>query len=103
MKNARAHITFDGMHTLTIGDGLDAADILAGGLGEPGLDGVNADDHAEKLRNKTEADFLYEGTYVFASIAVSIGDSTGDDADEEWAFGPVWISPDPCGDWHRQR
>ena len=87
VKNARAHMTFDGMHTLTIGDGLDAADILAGGLGDPGLDGVNADDHAEALRNKANTDFLYEGTYGFATVGLSLGDVDAAGGDEEWAFG----------------
>ncbi|MCY4007151.1 MAG: hypothetical protein OXE84_10090 [Rhodobacteraceae bacterium] len=83
----RASVTFDGMHTLTVGHDLDAADTIAGGLGDPGLDGVGADDKAEALRNKTNRDFRYDGTFGFTTIAVSLGDVDETGGDEAWAFG----------------
>ncbi|MCY4005872.1 MAG: porin [Rhodobacteraceae bacterium] len=75
--DGQVHVSINGMHTFTVGDGLDAADILAGGLGEPGLDatGIGADDWAEKLRNATNRDFRYDGKFGMASVALTLGDA----------------------------
>ncbi len=72
------------MHKLTIGADLDAADKVAGGLADPGFDGIGIDDVAEGVWGKSAADVRYDGDFGVASVAISYGDNKGD---AEWAAG----------------
>ena len=86
IADSQVHVIIDN-HKLSIGSGLDSASILAGGLGDPGLDGVNADNHAEMMRNKVAKDFVYMGTFGMATVGVSLGDADAAGDEEEWAAG----------------
>ena len=79
-NNASVHIGMAG-HKLTIGRGLDAADVLAGGIAEVGFDGIGADDAAESLRGGTSVGARYDGSFGIASVAATVGDGN------DWATG----------------
>ncbi|MCY4196037.1 MAG: hypothetical protein OXD33_03820, partial [Rhodobacteraceae bacterium] len=82
-NHGEVYISMD-MHKLTIGSDLDAADKLAGGLADPGFDGIGIDDVAEGVWGKSAADVRYDGDFGVASVAISFGDNAGD---AEWAAG----------------
>ncbi len=82
-NHAEVYISMD-MHTLTIGSDIDAADKIAGGLTDPGFDGIGIDDQAEAVWGGTAADVRYDGDFGVAKVAISYGDNN-DDA--EWAAG----------------
>ena len=79
-NNASVHIGFD-VHTLTIGDGLDAGDVAAGGVADVGFDGIGVDDVAKKLRGGTNVDVVYTGSFGVANVRVSSG------GDDHWGVG----------------
>ncbi|MCY4008106.1 MAG: porin [Rhodobacteraceae bacterium] len=82
-NHGEVYISMD-MHKLTIGSDLDAADKVAGGLADPGFDGIGIDDVAEGVWGKSAADVRYDGDFGVASVAISYGDNKGD---AEWAAG----------------
>ncbi|MCY4007886.1 MAG: porin [Rhodobacteraceae bacterium] len=82
-NHGEIYISMD-MHKLTIGSDIDAADKLAGGLADPGFDGIGIDDEAERVWGGSAADVRYDGDFGVASVAVSYGDKAGD---AEWAAG----------------
>ncbi|MCY4197643.1 MAG: porin [Rhodobacteraceae bacterium] len=82
-NHAEVYISMD-MHKLTIGSDIDAADKIAGGLTDPGFDGIGIDDQAEAVWGDTAADVRYDGDFGVAKVAISYGDNN-DDA--EWAAG----------------
>ena len=82
-NHGEVYISMD-MHKLTIGSDLDAADKLAGGLTDPGFDGIGIDDEAERVWGGSAADVRYDGDFGVASVAISYGDKAGD---AEWAAG----------------
>ncbi len=82
-NHGEVYISMD-MHKLTIGSDLDAADKLAGGLTDPGFDGIGIDDEAERVWGGSAADVRYDGDFGVASVAISYGDNKGD---AEWAAG----------------
>ena len=82
-NHGEVYISMD-MHKLTIGSDLDAADKLAGGLADPGFDGIGIDDRAEAVWGGSAADVRYDGDFGVASVAISYGDNKGD---AEWAAG----------------
>ncbi len=82
-NHGEVYISMD-MHKLTIGSDLDAADKLAGGLKDPGFDGIGIDDVAEGPYGESAADVRYDGDFGVASVAISYGDNAGDAA---WAAG----------------
>ncbi|MCY4195838.1 MAG: porin [Rhodobacteraceae bacterium] len=82
-NHGEVYISMD-MHKLTIGSDLDAADKLAGGLADPGFDGIGIDDVAEGPYGGSAADVRYDGDFGVASVAISYGDNAGDAA---WAAG----------------
>ncbi len=61
---------------ITIGDN-DAADLLAGGIADVGLNGVGVDDVAEGVRGGTAAAFRYDNSFGQIAIAISAGTSDG--------------------------
>ena len=79
-NNASVHIGFD-VHTLTIGDGLDAGDVAAGGVADVGFDGIGVDDVAESLRGGSSVDVVYTGSFGLANVRVSSG------GDDDWGVG----------------
>ncbi|MDE0113072.1 MAG: porin [Albidovulum sp.] len=67
-----------GFGTFTVGD-VDAGDTMASGIADIGYDGIGVDDVAEKLRGKSDRDFLYEfsaGGVSFGVSAAAGGDSS---------------------------
>ncbi|MCY4197576.1 MAG: porin [Rhodobacteraceae bacterium] len=82
-NHGEVYISMD-MHKLTIGSDLDAADKMAGGLADPGFDGIGIDDVAEGVWGKSAADVRYDGDFGVAAVAISYGDNKGD---AEWAAG----------------
>ncbi|MCY4328460.1 MAG: hypothetical protein OXC53_12895, partial [Rhodobacteraceae bacterium] len=82
-NHGEVYISMD-MHKLTIGSDLDAADKLAGGLADPGFDGIGIDDVAEGVYGKSAKQVRYDGDFGVASVAISYGDNAGDAA---WAAG----------------
>ena len=82
-NHGEVYISMD-MHKLTIGSDLDAADKLAGGLADPGFDGIGIDDVAEGVYGKSAKQVRYDGDFGVASVAISYGDKAGD---AEWAAG----------------
>ena len=82
-NHGEVYISMD-MHKLTIGSDLDAADKLAGGLADPGFDGIGIDDVAEGPYGGSAADVRYDGDFGVAKVAISYGDNAGDAA---WAAG----------------
>ncbi len=82
-NHGEVYISMD-MHKLTIGSDLDAADKVAGGLADPGFDGIGIDDVAEGPYGESAADVRYDGDFGIASVAISYGDNKGD---AEWAAG----------------
>ena len=82
-NHGEVYISMD-MHKLTIGSDLDAADKLAGGLADPGFDGIGIDDVAEGVWGGSAADVRYDGDFGVASVAISYGDNAGD---ADWAAG----------------
>ncbi|MCY4195431.1 MAG: hypothetical protein OXD33_00670 [Rhodobacteraceae bacterium] len=82
-NHAEVYISMD-MHKLTIGTDLDRADQLAGGLNDPGFDGIGIDDVAEAVWGKTARDVRYDGDFGVAKVAITYGDNKGD---AEWAAG----------------
>ena len=82
-NHGEVYISMD-MHKLTIGSDLDSADKLAGGLADPGFDGIGIDDVAEGPYGGSAADVRYDGDFGVASVAISYGDNAGDAA---WAAG----------------
>ena len=82
-NHAKVYISMD-MHKLTVGSDLDATDKAAGGLADPGFDGIGIDDVAEGVWGKSAADVRYDGDFGVASVALSYGDNAGD---AEWAAG----------------
>ncbi len=82
-NHGEVYISMD-MHKLTIGSDIDAADKVAGGLADPGFDGIGIDDVAEGVWGKSAADVRYDGDFGVASVAISYGDNAGD---AEWAAG----------------
>ncbi len=82
-NHGEVYISMD-MHKLTIGSDLDAADKTAGGLADPGFDGIGIDDVAEGVWGGSAADVRYDGDFGVASVAISYGDNKGD---AEWAAG----------------
>ena len=82
-NHGEVYISMD-MHKLTIGSDLDAADKVAGGLADPGFDGIGIDDVAEGVWGKSAADVRYDGDFGVAKVAISYGDNAGD---AEWAAG----------------
>ncbi len=82
-NHAKVYISMD-MHKLTIGSDLDAADKTAGGIADPGFDGIGIDDVAEGPYGESAADVRYDGDFGVASVAMSYGDNAGD---AEWAAG----------------
>ncbi|MCY4327373.1 MAG: hypothetical protein OXC53_07290, partial [Rhodobacteraceae bacterium] len=82
-NHGEVYISMD-MHKLTIGSDLDAADKLAGGLTDPGFDGIGIDDEAERVWGGSAADVRYDGDFGVAKVAISYGDKAGD---AEWAAG----------------
>ena len=61
---------------ITIGDN-DAADLLAGGIADVGLNGVGVDDVAESVRGQTAKAFRYDNSFGQISVAISAGTSAG--------------------------
>ncbi|MCY4007415.1 MAG: hypothetical protein OXE84_11440 [Rhodobacteraceae bacterium] len=82
-NHGEVYISMD-MHKLTIGTDLDRADQLAGGLADPGFDGIGIDDVAESVWADTARDVRYDGDFGVAKVAISYGDNKGD---AEWAAG----------------
>ncbi len=82
-NHGEVYISMD-MHKLTIGSDIDAADKVAGGLADPGFDGIGIDDVAEGPYGGSAADVRYDGDFGVASVAMSYGDNKGD---AEWAAG----------------
>ena len=82
-NKASVFVSLDG-NMLTIGDGLDAGDVAAGGLADIGFDDIGVDNVAESLRNGTAKDVRFDGSFGFASVAVTYGDDNGTG---EWAAG----------------
>ncbi len=83
-NHAEVYISMD-MHKLTLGSDIDAADKKqAGGLADPGFDGIGIDDVAEAVWGSTAADARYDGDFGVASVSVSVGI---DGEDTEWAAG----------------
>ena len=82
-NHGEVYISMD-MHKLTIGSDLDAADKLAGGIADPGFDGIGIDDVAEGPYGGSAADVRYDGDFGVAKVAISYGDNAGDAA---WAAG----------------
>ncbi len=82
-NHAEVYISMD-MHKLTIGSDLDAADKTAGGIADPGFDGIGIDDVAEGPYGESAADVRYDGDFGIASVAISYGDNAGD---ADWAAG----------------
>ncbi len=82
-NHGEVYISMD-MHKLTIGTDLDRADQLAGGLADPGFDGIGIDDVAEAVWGKTARDVRYDGDFGVAKVAITYGDNKGD---AEWAAG----------------
>ena len=82
-NHGEVYISMD-MHKLTIGSDLDAADKLAGGLKDPGFDGIGIDDVAEGPYGESAKQVRYDGDFGVASVAISYGDNAGDAA---WAAG----------------
>ncbi len=82
-NHAEVYISMD-MHKLTIGSDLDAADKLAGGLKDPGFDGIGIDDVAEGPYGESAKDVRYDGDFGVAKVAISYGDNKGD---ADWAAG----------------
>ena len=82
-NHGEVYISMD-MHKLTIGSDLDAADKVAGGLADPGFDGIGIDDVAEGPYGESAADVRYDGDFGVASVAISYGDNKGD---ADWAAG----------------
>ncbi len=82
-NHGEVYISMD-MHKLTIGSDLDAADKLAGGLKDPGFDGLGIDDVAEGPYGESAKQVRYDGDFGVASVAISYGDNAGDAA---WAAG----------------
>ena len=62
--------------TVTIGDN-DAADLLAGGIADVGLDGQGVDDVAEDIRGGSAAQFRYDQSMGNIALAISAGTSDG--------------------------
>ena len=63
--------------TITIG-GNDAADLLAGGIADVGLNGAGVDDVVEDIRGTTAAQFRCDQSVGSISLAISAGTSPGD-------------------------
>ena len=82
-NHGEVYISMD-MHKLTIGSDLDRADQLAGGLADPGFDGIGIDDVAESVWADTARDVRYDGDFGVAKVAISYGDNKGD---ADWAAG----------------
>ncbi len=82
-NHGEVYISMD-MHKLTIGTDLDRADQLAGGLADPGFDGIGIDDVAESVWADTARDVRYDGDFGVAKVAISYGDNKGD---ADWAAG----------------
>ena len=82
-NHGEVYISMD-MHKLTIGSDLDGADKLAGGLADPGFDGIGIDDVAEGLYGTAAKQVRYDGDFGVAKVAISYGDNKGD---AEWAAG----------------
>ena len=82
-NHGEVYISMD-MHKLTMGSDIDAADKLAGGLADPGFDGIGIDDVAEGPYGGSAADVRYDGDFGVAKVAISYGDNAGDAA---WAAG----------------
>ena len=62
--------------TITIG-GNDAADLLAGGIADVGLNGQSVDDVAEDIRGGSAAQFRYDQSMGNIALAISAGTSAG--------------------------
>ena len=62
--------------TVTIG-GNDAADLLAGGIADVGMNGVGVDDVAEDIRGTSAAQFRYDRSVGNIALAISAGTSDG--------------------------
>ncbi len=64
---------------LTFGDN-DSADVLAGGITDIGLNGIDLDDVVEDLRGTTANQFRYDNSFGAISIAISAGTLDGEPA-----------------------
>ena len=62
--------------TLTIGDN-DAADVIAGGIADVGLEGIGVDDVAEDIRGTSAAAIRYDNSFGQVSFAISAGSADG--------------------------
>lgn len=82
-NNGSVYVKF-GMHTLTIGQGLDAGDVPALAMADLGYADIGVDDNAEALRGKTKADVAYSASLGVGSIRASYGNNSGDG---EYAIG----------------
>lgn len=82
-NNGSVYVKF-GMHTLTIGQGLDAGDIPALAMADLGYADIGVDDNAEALRGKTKADIAYSASFGVGSIRATYGNNSGDG---EYAIG----------------
>ena len=79
---------------ITIGDN-DAADLLAGGIADVGLNGVGVDDVAEGLRGTTAKAVRYDNSFGQISVAISAGTAEGVMGMDAVAASEFWIlNPD---------
>ena len=67
---------------LTFGDN-DAADLLAGGIADVGLNGIGVDDVAEGIRGGTAAALRFDQSFGMIEIAISAGSSEGTEGSPE--------------------
>ena len=65
-----------GFGKVTIGDN-DAADLLAGGIADVGLNGIGVDDVAESIRGRSAKQFRYDQSVGNISLAISAGTADG--------------------------
>lgn len=82
-NNGSVYVKF-GMHTLTIGQGLDAGDVPALAMADLGYADIDIDNIAEALRGKTKADVAYSASLGLGSIRATYGNRDGDG---EYAVG----------------
>ena len=77
--------------TLTIGD-QDAADVLAGGISDVGMNGIGVDDVAEGVRGQTAHQFRYDNSFGQIKVAISAGTKAGTAGTPEVVAVPgIWV------------
>ena len=78
-NNAAVFISLNN-HRLLIGQGIESADFVVGGIADVGFDGVGVDDVAEAIRGRTKRQLRYDGSFGVGSVAVTY-------RNQEWAAG----------------